>query len=112
MIYSLALNNNFVFMQEMEKDSIRENAIKNELIKRQMHEVAESKKAVAQMIEICKVKEIQKTVFFESLSGKFRQMEQKVIELEDKIKALTEAEEAEDAKIYQEIEAIKEILVK
>lgn len=50
MIYSLALNNNFVFMQEMEKDSIRENAIKNELIKRQMHEVAESKKAVAQMI--------------------------------------------------------------
>lgn len=51
-------------------------------------------------------------MFFESLSGKFRQMEQKVVELEDKIKALTEAEEAGDAKIYQEIEAIKEILVK
>lgn len=44
------------------------------------------------MIEICKKREMQKIVFFEEMKAKFNEMEQKVLNLEGKMKALIEGE--------------------
>lgn len=56
--------------------------LRTELIRKQLHEVSESKKAVSQMVEICKKREIQKIIFFEEIKKKFMEVEKKVLYLE------------------------------
>lgn len=45
--------------------------IRDELIKRHFHEVSQNKKAVAEMVEICKKRELQKIIFFDEVKKKF-----------------------------------------
>ena len=63
------------------------------------------------MIEICKVREIQKIVFFEDISKNFKDIEEKVMGLEEKVKVLIKSHETKDDGLYEEIEKIKSLFL-
>jgi hypothetical protein len=48
----------FHIKEEIEKDEVRENMLRTELIKKQLQEVAESRRVVELMMEVCRKREM------------------------------------------------------